>query len=122
MNIPATFEQLQKPGDKGYLAYLHQVLMRFWSQLAKVVNNGIEVYQWTDKTSGVRVAGNIKGFWWEGTVSNVVTINHDLGYAPTGFILIYNSSSSSVWTAGTPTKTQITIDATGSTNIKVLIV
>ena len=122
MNIPATFEQLQKPGDKGYLVYLHQVLMRFWSQLAKVVNNGIEVYQWTDKTSGVRVAGNIKGFWWEGTIPAAgVVITHDLGYVPAGIIMVYNSSTSAVYIGGM-TKTTITIDCSGSTTIRCLVV
>ena len=126
--IPPVFEQQRTPSDRDYLGYLSRVLIRMWGQLARVVNGEIEVYKVaTGKDSavapGTAVAGNLKGYWWEGSIGGGgTTVNHNLGYTPKGIIVVYNSSSSSVWVSGTPTKTQITLQCTSGTNVKGLIV
>lgn len=117
MNIPSVFEQTIRPGDKGYVSYLTQVLKRYWGQLAKVVNNGIEMYNISDTVSnipkGTIVSANVKGYWWQGDLTGSTIINHDLGYAPIGFIIVRQTTGVVPYFVSS-TKTTITVTCAGS--------
>jgi hypothetical protein len=124
MDIPNIFEQVKKPGDPGYLVYLSRVLIRFWGYLAKVVNNGIEVYAYKDHAgaAGPPVSANIKGYIWSGSLAaGTNTINHTLRYTPLGFIVIRITANTVLWFGGSTT-TQITIDSSAAVPGAVLLI
>jgi hypothetical protein len=125
MDIPDTFEQTKKPGDKGYVLYLSQVLFRFWGRLAKVVNNGIELYTYKDQAgaSGSPVNGNIKGYVWTGNlVSGANVINHPLKYVPLGFIVLSITTNDTLWRTGATTTTITVNSASPAGPVTLLII
>lgn len=120
MNIPTAFEQQQKPGDKNYISYLSQVLIRFWGYLAKVVNGGIELYY--AQPNGSLAAGNVKGTVFRGNLSaGPNSVSHDLGHVPTGFVVLSINANTNLWYGG-GSSTQVTINASAACNATVLII
>lgn len=124
MDIPTAFEQFKKPGDKNYIPYLSQVLIRFWGRLAKVLNNGIEMYTYADKAgaSGQPINGNVHGYVWTGNLAiGANTITHPLKYVPLGFVILNVNVNTNLWHTG-GTTTTIIVNSSAACTVNLLII